>query len=293
MILFAPLQGYTEAFYRNAHAGIIGGADEYYTPFLRLEKGGFRTRDCFDTEPERNRGVAVVPQILVRQPEEARKLIVFLRQRGYRRIDFNFACPFPKVADHGYGAGILNDSDTVRRILDVSADFPEIAFSVKLRSGARDPEDVFRLLPVWNSVPLIHIVYHPRTGEQQYRGVPDRAAFFRFAKECGTTVIYNGEIRSPEDAAEFESVMIGRGLMENPFLAREIRGEKREPRLLRDFHAELVRGCLELEQPLQKLKTLWDFLLPNAEKRLRKKLVKSRSLEEYGEAAENLLNTML
>ena len=38
MIYFAPLQGYTEAFYRRAHNAIIGGVDEYVTPFLRLEK---------------------------------------------------------------------------------------------------------------------------------------------------------------------------------------------------------------------------------------------------------------
>lgn len=37
-IHFAPLQGYTEVFYRNAHATCFGGVDTYYTPFVRLEK---------------------------------------------------------------------------------------------------------------------------------------------------------------------------------------------------------------------------------------------------------------
>lgn len=37
-IHFAPLQGYTEVFYRNAHAACFGGIDTYYTPFVRLEK---------------------------------------------------------------------------------------------------------------------------------------------------------------------------------------------------------------------------------------------------------------
>ena len=32
-IHFAPLQGYTDAFYRNAHAACFGGIDSYYTPF--------------------------------------------------------------------------------------------------------------------------------------------------------------------------------------------------------------------------------------------------------------------
>lgn len=37
-IHFAPLQGYTDAFYRNAHAACFGGIDSYYTPFVRLER---------------------------------------------------------------------------------------------------------------------------------------------------------------------------------------------------------------------------------------------------------------
>ena len=50
-IHFAPLQGYTEVFYRNAHTACFGGIDTYYTPFVRLEKGGFRHRDVRGIEP--------------------------------------------------------------------------------------------------------------------------------------------------------------------------------------------------------------------------------------------------
>lgn len=38
-IHFAPLQGYTEAIYRNAHDAFFGGVDTYYTPFVRLDNG--------------------------------------------------------------------------------------------------------------------------------------------------------------------------------------------------------------------------------------------------------------
>lgn len=36
-IHFAPLQGYTEAAYRNAHAAVFGGIDVYHTPFVRVD----------------------------------------------------------------------------------------------------------------------------------------------------------------------------------------------------------------------------------------------------------------
>lgn len=53
-IFFAPLQGYTEAIYRNAHATVFGGVDTYYTPFVRLEKGNFRNKDLRDIDPAQN-----------------------------------------------------------------------------------------------------------------------------------------------------------------------------------------------------------------------------------------------
>lgn len=41
MKLYAsPLQGFTEAPWRNIHHELFGGIDAYYTPFVRVEKGG-------------------------------------------------------------------------------------------------------------------------------------------------------------------------------------------------------------------------------------------------------------
>ena len=43
-IYAAPLQGYTEMAWRNAHDEVFGGIDAYYTPFVRMEKGGVRNK---------------------------------------------------------------------------------------------------------------------------------------------------------------------------------------------------------------------------------------------------------
>ena len=44
-IHFAPLQGYTDAVYREVHHRIFGGVENYYTPFVRVEKDGFRNKN--------------------------------------------------------------------------------------------------------------------------------------------------------------------------------------------------------------------------------------------------------
>ena len=64
-IHFAPLQGFTDAPYRNAHETVFGGVDTYYTPFVRLEKGeSFRNRELRDIEKENNTVHHLVPQFL-------------------------------------------------------------------------------------------------------------------------------------------------------------------------------------------------------------------------------------
>lgn len=63
VIHFAPLQGYTDSVYREAHTRVFGGVDTYYTPFVRIEKGGFRNKDLKDIACDRNRQVHVVPAI--------------------------------------------------------------------------------------------------------------------------------------------------------------------------------------------------------------------------------------
>lgn len=54
-LLMAPLQGFTEANVRNAFEESFGGITEYYTPFIRLEKGQFRNKDLKDADPANNR----------------------------------------------------------------------------------------------------------------------------------------------------------------------------------------------------------------------------------------------
>lgn len=67
-IHFAPLQGYTDAAYRQAHACIFGGIDTYYSPFVRVEHGEIRRKDIRDINPENNRNIHLIPQLIAPQP---------------------------------------------------------------------------------------------------------------------------------------------------------------------------------------------------------------------------------
>lgn len=305
-IHFAPLQGYTDSVYWEAHAQVFGGVENYYTPFVRLEKGSFRNRELRDLEPDANTSDRVVPQLIAASPEEFRRIAGLFRELGYRRADINLGCPFPMQVRQHRGAGILPYPDEVKTLLETIFEFPEIRFSLKLRLGWDSPDEAQALLPFLNGLPLVHLTLHPRMGTQQYKGKADQEAFSRFYDTCAIPLFYNGDLQSLSGIhsllgcfPRLKGVMLGRGLLFSPWLAMEyVSGvsltaqEKKEK--LSAFHALLIAGySSRLEggehQLLDKMKTLWDYLLPDAEKRLRKKVLKSTRLADYRLAVQCLI----
>lgn len=299
-IYAAPLQGFTEAAWRNAHQAVFGGVDAYYTPFLRLEGGKVRNKDARDVKTERNAVKALVPQIIAGEPDEMRVLADYLSDMGYRRVDINMGCPFPLIANRKKGSGILPYPDRVKALMEVVSEYRTISFSVKMRLGWAGADEWKALIPYLNDAPLAGVTMHPRIGRQQYKGQVDREQFSAFCAACALPVVYNGDIsctgdimRLKNDFPTIDGVMLGRGLLAVPSLAADCKSASPMAaqdlyRKVYDMHA-LMRK--EYEQTIEggdaqllgKLKTMWEYLLPDMEKKSRKAIVKARNLQEYEE----------
>lgn len=297
-IHFAPLQGYTEAPYRDAHSAIFGGVDTYYTPFVRLDKGEFRNRERRDVEPENNHVPHLVPQLIASDATKAETILALFIEKGYREVSINLGCPFPILAKRHNGSGMLPYPEEVRALLDTVRRHPEISFSVKMRLGWEKPDECLALAPILNALPLQHITLHPRLGCQQYKGSVDLEGFAAFADVCEKPLLFNGDILTVEDirqtAERFPSlagIMIGRGLLANPALALEYKEERtlstdemREK--LRALHAAVyARYEQQLQggddQLLQKIKPFWEYLAPRIDRKTWKAIHKSTSLNKY------------
>ena len=81
-IHFAPLQGYTDAVYRRAHARIFGGIETYYSPFVRMEHGEIRRKDARDIEPDNNPDLHLIPQLIAPDADKLERR-VFPRIAAY------------------------------------------------------------------------------------------------------------------------------------------------------------------------------------------------------------------
>lgn len=296
-IHFAPLQGYTDDVYRRIHHLLAGGIHTYYTPFVRMEGGGVRSKDMRDIRAEFNEGVPVVPQIIVKSMKEFDYLVGVVEEKGYTHMDVNMGCPFPMQAKHGRGSGLLAHTDIIAEMAEAMADKPHIAFSVKMRLGWEDKDEWRAALRILNDAPLHQVTLHPRIGTQQYKGEVDMEAFGEFYELCKHPLIYNGDVTTVAQIRELEAkypkmagVMIGRGLLARPSLAAEYASGKELPedarrRLLHDMHDRMkahYETTVNSEAQLHaRLRLFWEYMEEELGRKLYKKLMKAGNMKNY------------
>lgn len=304
-IYSAPLQGFTEAVWRNIHNVVFGGIDGYFTPFLRYEHGEIRNKDIRDVERKNNAVENLVPQIIAATPDEMRPLLDLIRCEGYKRVDINMGCSFPLQARKKHGAGLLPYPDMVADILEEVKRNSDILFSVKMRLGWQDKGEWKVLMPVINDAPLCHVAIHPCLGIEQYKKPVDIDAFAEFYESCNHPVIYNGDLLTLQDIKRIEEcfprlegVMLGRGLLANPALGMEYAtgkelANRERAELVRRMHDEMYNVMVQRLQGntqfLCKLKPYWEYLLPDMFKHDKKTILKATTIEKYMCAVNNAL----
>lgn len=301
-IFSAPLQGYTDCAWRNIHSRVFAGTiDCYYAPFLRLEKGAFRNKDLRDITPEVNSSYRLVPQVMACPREHFSVLVEKVASMGYREIDINMGCPFPPVVKRHCGAGVLPYPEEVKAMLAVLCEYPDVAFSIKMRLGVENCEEWRTLMPIIAAVNPVHVSLHPRTARQQYGGEINMEQFGRFYDEAPFPVVYNGDLRTGDDITSVSTryprlcaMMIGRGLLYNPALAysgNDARHKIMEMhRLLFEYYRNHLCGDAHL---LAKMKSLWEyFLAETGDRKCRKKILKSSSIEKYNAAVEEFWHSL-
>ena len=297
LILGAPLQGVTDAARRNAHAAVFGGVDGYFAPFMRVEHGAIRRRDLADVSPERN-SAPIVPQLLASPPNEAVLMATTLREMGYSSVDINLGCPHPPVSRKGRGSGMLAHPERLAEMCRALAGIDGMSYSVKMRLGYDAPEQWRQCLPTLERLAPQHITIHPRIGTQIYNGELIMDEFEAMLRATTLPVVFNGDLRTAEQVEtmfdrypQLAGVMVGRRLAELPSM---FTADKCDSAHYKQFHQAILEGEMKRltggeHQLLQHMKTLWAMLLPDADKRLRKRVLKARDMAQYEAAVNELL----
>ncbi|MBI9055170.1 MAG: tRNA-dihydrouridine synthase family protein [Bacteroidales bacterium] len=306
-ILLAPIQGVTDSIFRNTFQKYFGGVDYLYSPYLRLDKDmQLKNSKIKDVLKENNEGVNLIPQIMTNNSEGFIFLSKFLSEQGYDHINWNLGCPFPMVTNKQLGSGLLPYPERINEILEESLSKNSVKVSIKMRLGLEDDMEIFKILPILNKYPISEIIIHPRTGKQMYKGHINTDIFGECLSLTDHKICYNGDINNLDRydllKTRFNSVdswMLGRGLVSNPFLAAQIKGEEIQENkieVFKKFHNELVQQYLnKLSGPshlLSKMRVYWEYFalsFSNSHK-VYKRVKKATSIEKYNIAVEQNCN---
>lgn len=298
-ICIAPLRGVTVAAFREAFARHFGGVDRAVSPFVTTVKGRkVKASVLREVAPERNRSMPLIPQILSKDPDETRVMCRALLDMGYERINLNLGCPFPMVRKRGRGTGLMADEATLRRVMDAACDVMPVGFSVKVRLGIDSPDLLAARVPLFNEYPLDEVMVHARTAEQMYEGGVDLDAFEAVLPAIKHPVVYNGDLFTVADIQRFQArfpsvsrIMLGRGLVADPFLPGRVRGQsgsaEKEGEKIKAFLDDMLDGyCEELFGPapvLGRMKELWSYLWKGFEdgETLLRRVQQSKRVDAY------------
>ncbi len=321
---FAPMEGITLYPLRNVHNEMFGGnIDKYYTPFLTAAKTyHFKKREQRDVLPEYCRGFdnwqdEIVTQIMGNQSETFIWAAKKLHELGYNEINLNLGCPVATVVTRHKGSGMLENPVFLDKMLDgiyEAVEREELNFkvSLKTRLGMNDVSEIPEIMKIYSKYPVYELTIHSRVRSDFYKGEPRIDSFcdaVEIYRENGgkAPVCYNGNVDSAENFIRINDeitkrlpdedirYMLGRGLIADPALVREINGGDRlkadELRTYLDkLYIEYEKFIPEERNVIFKMLEHWAFVhihFRDCDKYL-KAIRKSRSKGEYNAAVNSM-----
>lgn len=220
----APLRGVTIRAFREVFASALNeaGFTGAFAPFIPANPG-IRVNDrvLSDLKPypnEEGTRPRLVPQVISRHPEAMRELLKGFKDRGFTRADLNAGCPFPMIVRRGRGSGLFKTPDVLEKLIETGCD--EMGpgnFSVKTRLGLDRPDELLKLMPIYNRYPLAALTVHARTGRQMYAGSCDWSAVGEVLAVSMNPVFLNGnlDVVSASPLAGAVGRLVGRSFIRN------------------------------------------------------------------------------
>lgn len=299
-LLSSPLQGFTDYKFRNAFNHFFGGIDTFYAPYIRLN-GKLVIKNSYkrDIELANNTTLEVIPQIITNDVDEFLFVAKYIRELGYKELNWNLGCPYPMVTKRGMGSGLIADPEKINNILHKVHNESDVLVSMKMRMGYENPEEILKTLPVLDKYPLKNIAIHARIGKQLYKGGTDLDSFQKCIDNTNHKLYYNGDVTSvnafkklQERFPTIDHWMIGRGLIADPFLPNMIKKDTLEyPKnrfdIFNEFHDRIFTeydAALSGPTPIKmKMLGFWEYFsksFSNPQKTY-KKIKKAQNVKKY------------
>jgi len=253
--LLAPLAGVTDPIFRYLCSQM--GADLTFTEMVSadgLSYSGQKTARLLEKYPgETNVGVQIfgnkIPSII--------NAVKIINDYDFVMLDFNAGCPVKKVFNNGSGSALLGNLAHLETILETIKKHSRHPVSLKIRTGIKSSENVVPdIVKISEGLELSFLTIHGRSREQMFSGTADWEKIKEAVELSKIPIVGNGDIFSAQDAIDkmeqsgVQSVMIGRGVLGNPFIFRHLQAGQNQPVSVKE---KLSMGLRQFELLLEKV----------------------------------------
>jgi tRNA-dihydrouridine synthase B len=235
-LLLAPMSGVTNVAFRALCKKY--GADITCTEFVScsaIVRNNKKTFKMLIKDPS-EKPCAV--QIFGSNKKEIIESAKFL-EKDFDIIDFNCGCPANKVTKIGAGSDLLNYPDKIYDIVKSLVEAIKKPVTVKIRI-LKDLNKTIEIVKLIEKAGASSIIIHGRTKEQAYSGKADWNIIRKLKESVKIPVCGNGDVGLDNIPKNFESLMIGRSAISNPYIFTQIKqklktGEYRETNIKQVF----------------------------------------------------------
>ena len=199
-------------------------------------------------------------QIAGANPEQMAQAAKYNVKHGAQIIDINMGCPAKKVCNVAAGSALLKDELLVSQILETVVNAVEIPVTLKIRTGwDTENKNALNIARIAEKSGIKALTIHGRTRACAFKGIAEHETAGEVKAKINIPVIANGDITTPEQAAQIlelykvDGIMIGRAAQGNPWIFREIdhylkTGKHRAAPEATDICQTLIRHISHLHQ---------------------------------------------
>lgn len=235
-LLLAPMEGVTDHVMRDLLTE-LGGIDLCITEFIRVcdvllpDSVFHRISPELKNNAQTRSGIQTNIQLLGSNAEAMTENALKAIRLGAKGIDLNFGCPAKTVNKNDGGAALLKSSSRIHTIVKtIRQNIPEhIPVSAKIRLGYDDKSACIENAVAITEAGASWLTVHCRTKIDGYKPPAYWEWIPKIKDHTPIKIIANGEIWSVDDFKRCKDItgcnsfMIGRPIMRNPFLFRQIK----------------------------------------------------------------------
>jgi len=168
-------------------------------------------------------------QIVGADPQAMAQAARYNADLGAQIIDINMGCPAKKVCNVFSGSALMQDEILVTKILESVVEAVDIPVTLKLRTGwNKENKNAVKIARIAENSGIQMLTVHGRTRACGFKGDAEYQTIKQVKSQVSIPVIANGDITSPEKAADVlqatgaDGIMLGRAALGNPWIFREI-----------------------------------------------------------------------